>query len=235
MAMTDSAPLGTFEEQVMLAVLRTGDEAYGKAGGGLDAREALGTVTAFEAAGESEALVVERRHRFQRAAGVAPFEVVGAARHLHPHLGDGVLHPHQPLRLLVGEGAQQQRVDHAEDGRVGADAQRQGEHGHEGESRPARQGAGRETKIGSNGRHFQKTPFCIYKRLAAPRVPVEDLFTNVNLPLVTSVRGCYGPQPKGAAKCCFRVLNEPAPNAPLYGGSTLWRRDFLYPCSWWER
>jgi PadR family transcriptional regulator, regulatory protein PadR len=33
MAMTDNAPLstplGTFEEQVMLAVLRTGDEAYG--------------------------------------------------------------------------------------------------------------------------------------------------------------------------------------------------------------
>ena len=29
MATTDSAPLGTFEEQVMLAVLRTGDEAYG--------------------------------------------------------------------------------------------------------------------------------------------------------------------------------------------------------------
>jgi len=27
--MTDSAPLGTFEEQVMLAVLRSGDEAYG--------------------------------------------------------------------------------------------------------------------------------------------------------------------------------------------------------------
>src|SRR5215210_6181700 len=27
--MTDNAPLGTFEEQVMLAVLRTGDEAYG--------------------------------------------------------------------------------------------------------------------------------------------------------------------------------------------------------------
>jgi PadR family transcriptional regulator len=29
MAMNDIAPLGTFEEQVMLAVLRTGDEAYG--------------------------------------------------------------------------------------------------------------------------------------------------------------------------------------------------------------
>lgn len=29
MAMTDSAPLGTFEEQVMLAVLRKGEEAYG--------------------------------------------------------------------------------------------------------------------------------------------------------------------------------------------------------------
>ena len=29
MTVTDCAPLGTFEEQVMLAVLRTGDEAYG--------------------------------------------------------------------------------------------------------------------------------------------------------------------------------------------------------------
>ena len=27
--MTDNTPLGTFEEQVMLAVLRTGEEAYG--------------------------------------------------------------------------------------------------------------------------------------------------------------------------------------------------------------
>ena len=27
--MNDNAPLGTFEEQVMLAVLRTGEEAYG--------------------------------------------------------------------------------------------------------------------------------------------------------------------------------------------------------------
>jgi PadR family transcriptional regulator PadR len=27
--MNDNSPLGTFEEQVMLAVLRTGDEAYG--------------------------------------------------------------------------------------------------------------------------------------------------------------------------------------------------------------
>lgn len=27
--MTDTTPLGTFEEQVMLAVLRTGEEAYG--------------------------------------------------------------------------------------------------------------------------------------------------------------------------------------------------------------
>jgi PadR family transcriptional regulator, regulatory protein PadR len=29
--MNDDAPLGTFEEQVMLAVLRTGEEAYGMA------------------------------------------------------------------------------------------------------------------------------------------------------------------------------------------------------------
>jgi PadR family transcriptional regulator, regulatory protein PadR len=45
MTMTDSAPLGTFEEQVMLAVLRTGDEAYG-----MNVRRELESVTGRDVA-----------------------------------------------------------------------------------------------------------------------------------------------------------------------------------------
>jgi PadR family transcriptional regulator PadR len=45
MAMNDSAPLGTFEEQVMLAVLRTGDEAYG-----MNVRRELESVTGRDVA-----------------------------------------------------------------------------------------------------------------------------------------------------------------------------------------
>ena len=43
--MNDGAPLGTFEEQVMLAVLRTGDEAYG-----MNVRRELESVTGREVA-----------------------------------------------------------------------------------------------------------------------------------------------------------------------------------------
>lgn len=43
--MTDGAPLGTFEEQVMLAVLRTADEAYG-----MNVRRELESVTGREVA-----------------------------------------------------------------------------------------------------------------------------------------------------------------------------------------
>ena len=62
---------------------------------------------------------------------------------LVPHVlqvGDGEAHArdllrplgqeHQPLGLRVGQRPQQDRVDHAEDGGVGADAQGQGEDGH---------------------------------------------------------------------------------------------------------
>lgn len=43
--MIDNAPLGTFEEQVMLAVLRTGDEAYG-----MNVRRELESVTGRDVA-----------------------------------------------------------------------------------------------------------------------------------------------------------------------------------------
>ena len=43
--MTDNAPLGTFEEHVMLAVLRTGDEAYG-----MNVRRELESVTGRDVA-----------------------------------------------------------------------------------------------------------------------------------------------------------------------------------------
>jgi PadR family transcriptional regulator, regulatory protein PadR len=43
--MTDNSPLGTFEEHVMLAVLRTGDEAYG-----MNVRRELESVTGRDVA-----------------------------------------------------------------------------------------------------------------------------------------------------------------------------------------
>lgn len=43
--MNDSTPLGTFEEQVMLAVLRTGEEAYG-----MNVRRELESVTGRDVA-----------------------------------------------------------------------------------------------------------------------------------------------------------------------------------------
>ena len=46
---------------------------------------------------------------------------------------------HQPVGLVVGQRAQQDRVDHAEDRGVGADAQGQGQDGHGGESGTPRQ------------------------------------------------------------------------------------------------
>src|SRR5579863_4171275 len=46
----------------------------------------------------------------------------------------GLPHHYQPVRMLVGERAQEYPFDEAEDGGVGADAEREGEHSHEGEA-----------------------------------------------------------------------------------------------------
>ena len=48
-----------------------------------------------------------------------------------------VLEEHQPIRVGIGQRPEQRRVDHREDGDVGADAERQREDGGERESRLA--------------------------------------------------------------------------------------------------
>lgn len=78
--MSDDAPLGTFEEQVMLAVLRTGSEAYG-----MHVRRELETVTGREIAIgsvyatldrlEAKALVVSSRTAAADAASRRIFAV----------------------------------------------------------------------------------------------------------------------------------------------------------------
>jgi hypothetical protein len=54
---------------------------------------------------------------------------------------------HQLIRLRIRQRLEQHRVDHAEDRGVGADAQRERQHGHDGERRAPPEPAQRESKI----------------------------------------------------------------------------------------
>ena len=51
-------------------------------------------------------------------------------------------HKHEPVRIMIRQGLKQHGVDDAEDGGVGPDAQREGEHGDGGET-----GARRKPRI----------------------------------------------------------------------------------------
>ena len=75
----------------------------------------------------------------QRLHGAAPLPVVGQlqGRELgvdHAAERRRLAEVHQALPVLVGQRPQQDAADHAEDRGVGADAERQGEHGDEGEA-----------------------------------------------------------------------------------------------------
>ena len=56
-------------------------------------------------------------------------------------------HDHESVGLRIRERSQQDRVDHAEDGGVRADAESEGENGDEGEARRFAQLAKREAKV----------------------------------------------------------------------------------------
>jgi hypothetical protein len=69
----------------------------------------------------------------------APLTVVGELRHreprvVHPAEGRGLPEVDQALSVLVRQRTQQHAADHAEHGRVGADAERQGQHRDQGEA-----------------------------------------------------------------------------------------------------
>jgi len=59
----------------------------------------------------------------------------------------GELQPHQLLGMADRQGAQQRLVEQSEDGRVGADAQRQSDDGNQGEDGRLAQLAQGKTKI----------------------------------------------------------------------------------------
>ena len=72
-------------------------------------------------------------------SSAAPLPVVGQlqGRELgvgHAAEGRRLAEVHQALPVLVGQRPQQDAADHAEDRGVGADAERQGEHGDKGEA-----------------------------------------------------------------------------------------------------
>jgi hypothetical protein len=79
--------------------------------------------------------LLERRRMF------APIEEVGHRdRHVHPLAGGAagewarLLYGHQPVRIRIRKRLEQQGVDYRKDRRVGADAERQGQHDRGGES-----------------------------------------------------------------------------------------------------
>src|SRR5258706_6112181 len=63
------------------------------------------------------------------------------------------MHAHDPLRIGKGERPQQDGVDDAEDGGVGADTDRQAEHGDDGETRALEQHPEGKAKIADQGTH----------------------------------------------------------------------------------
>ena len=83
-------------------------------------------------AGEDDAGPGDRGRVRQR---LALFLDVGEVRprHRRPAAFGEVIDPHEPLRVLVRQGLEQHAVHDAEDGAVGADAQRQRQHGDGGE------------------------------------------------------------------------------------------------------
>jgi len=74
---------------------------------------------------------------------------VARRRDVLRHVARDVVLPHhrQPVRIGIGERPEEQRVDDAEDGGVGADAERERGNGDEGESRRADQEARRVAEV----------------------------------------------------------------------------------------
>src|SRR5204863_8854155 len=73
-------------------------------------------------------------HGFEQCALAAPIRKVEIRSILQPPARVPFLKYYQPFRIFVGKRAKQSRVDDAENGRVGPDAQREREDGHGGEA-----------------------------------------------------------------------------------------------------
>ena len=107
---------------------------------------------------EDEARAVVADQGLERGALVADvLQVRDGEAHLRDLLGP-FGQEDQPVRLLVGKGAQEDRVDHAEDRGVGADAQGKGQDGHGGESGAPRQHARAVTDVLPPGFHRSSPP-----------------------------------------------------------------------------
>ena len=125
------------------------------------------------------ASVVIRSELPQGLVLILPIRVVSTARQLGPERGDDLGNPYQAVAARIGQGPQQDGVYHAEDGGVGADAQRQREHGHRGESRVSAQLAKPVAQVLNQCLHHGPTPlltvFFLYlfhpAELAQRRVP----------------------------------------------------------------
>jgi hypothetical protein len=98
------------------------------------AEEARGYLLAVDVLGRTRSgqiasLIVERAHLLERAGVALPVAEVEVGNPDVPAAVEIRLPDHaQPVRLGVGEGREQYAVHHAEDGRIGADTEREREH-----------------------------------------------------------------------------------------------------------
>src|SRR6266542_2118463 len=89
----------------------------------------------FAQSAKIEALSLALRcHGFERCALAAPIRKVEIRSILQPPTRVPFLKYYQPFRIFVGKRAEQSRVDHAENGCVRPDAEREREQGHRSEA-----------------------------------------------------------------------------------------------------
>jgi hypothetical protein len=81
----------------------------------------------------------------------------------------------QPLRVRVGQSAQEHGVDDGEDGGVGPDSETEGEADHRGEPGPAAQAPNREAQVPPQSLHHGHAQHDLQSRCPDPRLNAMDV------------------------------------------------------------
>ena len=100
--------------------------------------------------GERGREVVERRQRLKCRDLAPPVHEVGGRHRALGVVGTGLPHHHEPIRIAIGQRAQDDVMQDAEDGGVGANPEGQREHGGQRQGGPAHDLADAEAEIGEH-------------------------------------------------------------------------------------
>ncbi len=98
-------------------------------------------------AGQGRGPAALGRHVFENLVLLDPVQIVEGGDAVGAAVGPLLQHAHDALGIGVGERVEQDRVDEAEDGRIGADAEGEGEKGDKSEAGALEQSAGGVTQV----------------------------------------------------------------------------------------